>query len=119
MEVASNYMANRIQTAIENCNVDELMSCYTEDAEIKVVDRDHPPSRPLEIRGKDNLKAFFSDVCNREMTHNIDMEIVDADHLAYTESCQYKDGTRVLSANMCELKNGRIAKETIVQAWDA
>jgi ketosteroid isomerase-like protein len=119
MELAATYMTNRIQNAIESCDIDGLSHFYTEDAEIKIVDRDHPPSSPRTISGRSAIQDYFRDICSRDMIHHIDKEVLDGNNLAFTESCQYKDGTRVLANSVCELKDGRIAKETIVQAWDS
>ena len=54
------------------------------------------------------------------MTHRIDQEIVGDGQIAFTESCQYPDGTRVVAAEVFELSaDGKINRQTNVQAWDA
>jgi len=52
------------------------------------------------------------------MTHKIEQCVVQGDHLAYTESCQYPDGVRVLASSMVELRNGKIVDQTLLQEWD-
>ena len=52
------------------------------------------------------------------MTHKVDTTIADGDSLAFTQACAYPDGTKVYCAAMLELKDGRIARQTVVQAWD-
>ena len=44
---------------------------------------------------------------------------VGSDAIGYTINCQYADGTKVLCAGVAELRDGKIARETGVQAWDA
>jgi len=52
------------------------------------------------------------------MTHKVDTTVAEGDNLAFMQACAYPDGTKVYCAAMLELKNGRIAKQTVVQAWD-
>ena len=52
------------------------------------------------------------------MTHKVDTTIADGNNLAFTQACSYPDGTKVFCAAMLELKNGLIARQTVVQAWD-
>ncbi|MFE6488207.1 nuclear transport factor 2 family protein, partial [Streptomyces sp. NPDC057757] len=44
--------------------------------------------------------------------------VVDGDHVAFTESCQYPDGAKVLANSMMSLRNGKIIEHTLLQAWD-
>jgi hypothetical protein len=38
--------------------------------------------------------------------------------VAYSESCQYRDGTRVLSESMITLRDGKISEQITIEAWD-
>jgi SnoaL-like domain len=108
-----------LSCAVETRDSAAMRGFYAEDARLRIIDRDHPPSRPQEIAGRSAIAAYFDDICGRMMTHKIENGIVDGQHLAFTQSCVYPDGTRVFCAAMAELREGRIAKQTIVQAWDA
>jgi hypothetical protein len=48
------------------------------------------------------------------MTHRIERE----GGVAFNEVCEYPDGTRVLCAAMLEVEDGRITRQTNVEAWD-
>jgi hypothetical protein len=61
---------------------------------------------------------MLSDVYGRDMTHHLDQCVVDGDHVAFTESCEYPDGVKVLSSSMLSLRDGRITEQTLIQAWD-
>ena len=71
------------------------------------------------VRGREAIGAMLNDVASRPMTH----EVVDAmqagDRVAIQLACRYDDGTRVLASGVAHLRDGRIAEQTIVQAWDA
>ena len=52
------------------------------------------------------------------MTHKVETSVAEHDKLAFTQACAYPDGMKVLCLALCELKAGKIARQTIVQAWD-
>ncbi|CAN7208463.1 nuclear transport factor 2 family protein [Mesorhizobium caraganae] len=106
-----------IKKAIEGRDGRMLASFYADDALVRVIDRNNPPSKPREIRGRAAISTFWDDICSRAMTHKVDTT-TDGDNLAFTQACAYPDGTKVFCAAMLELKNGRIARQTVVQAWD-
>ncbi|SFN73931.1 SnoaL-like domain-containing protein [Mesorhizobium sp. NFR06] len=107
-----------IKRAIESRDGRMLSSFYNDDALVRVIDRNNPPSKPREIRGRAAISTFWDDICSRAMTHKVDATIAEGDNLAFTQACAYPDGTKVFCAAMLELKNGRIARQTVVQAWD-
>lgn len=107
-----------LRRGIEERDVDAILSLYTHDAEFRLVDRTHPPSSPLQLRGKQAIAEYYRDVCSRDMTHRLEQLVVGDGNAAFTEACQYPDGTRVLCAAVLELRDGRIARKVGVQAWD-
>ena len=107
-----------MKRAIEGRNARRLSDFYSNDAVMHVVDRDNPPSRPNAIVGRDAIAAYFNDVCGRDMTHTLLRGVADDNHIAFTQSCAYPDGTKVLCSTMIELEDGMIVKQTVVQAWD-
>ena len=107
-----------IKKAIEGRDGKLLSSFYNDAAVVRVIDRNNPPSKPREIRGRAAISTFWDDSCSRAMTHKVDTTIANGDSLAFTQACSYPDGTKVFAAAVLELKNGRIARQTVVQAWD-
>lgn len=110
--------ASAIKLATEARDAATLSGFYADDAVIRIVDKSNPPSRPRELRGKQEISAFLKDVCSRRMTHEVEAAALEGNRLAFTEACTYPDGTKVLCMTMAELKDGSIAKQTLVQAWD-
>jgi ketosteroid isomerase-like protein len=107
-----------LRGAVAASNVAALIELYAEDAHVRVVDRNHPPSSPLDFHGKDAITTYLHDIYSRDMTHRIDQEVVGEDRLAFAEACQYADGTRVLCMAHLELRDGKIIRQVGVQAWD-
>lgn len=104
--------------ALEGRDADALLSFYADDAVIHFIDRDHPPSRPMDLHGRDQIARYYADICGRAMTHHVDAISADHDHIAFLESCAYPDGLKVSCSAMLTLEDGRIAEQTNVQAWD-
>ena len=107
-----------IKQAIETRDGRMLAGFYADHAVTRVIDRNNPPSRPREIKGKAAITAFWADICGRAMTHRVDVSIAEGDKLAFTQACAYPDGARVFCASIVRLEDGLITDQTIVQAWD-
>ncbi len=107
-----------IKRAIETRDGRALAGFYADHAVTRIVDRNNPPSKPREIKGRAAITAFWDDICSRTMTHRVDTTIAEGDRLAFTQACVYPDGARVFCIALLELKGGLIVDQTIVQAWD-
>jgi ketosteroid isomerase-like protein len=108
-----------LRDASERRDADALVALYADDAVLVAYDKDHPPSRPQEFRGRASVEAFLRDICAREMTHEVGDQVIGEDRIAFIERCEYPDGTRVVAETFCELRDGQIAREVLTQAWDA
>ena len=107
-----------IKRAIEGRDGPMLASFYADEAVLRIVDRNNPPSRPREIKGRSAINAFWDDICSRAMTHKVEVSIAEGNRLAFTQACAYPDGAKVFCVAILELKGGRISQQTVVQAWD-
>ena len=107
-----------IKYAIENRDGRMLASMYADDAVMRVIDRNNPPSKPREIRGKSAISQYWDDVCGRTMTHAVETSVAEGSRLAFTQACAYPEGGKVFCVAMLELKDGKIAQQTAVQVWD-
>lgn len=107
-----------IKQAIEARDGQTFIGFYADDAEIRVIDRNNPPSRPREIRGRAAIRTFWDDMCSRNIAHRVDVTIAEGDRLAFTQDCTYPDGAKVFGIAVLELANGRIVRHTVVHAWD-
>ncbi len=110
--------ASAIKNAIEGRDGRMLASFYADNAMVRVIDRNNPPSRPREVYGKAAIGAYWEDICGRALTHKVDTIITEGDRLAFTQDCTYPDGAKVLALSVLDLKDGRIVKQSLVQAWD-
>ncbi|WP_077797197.1 nuclear transport factor 2 family protein [Streptomyces sp. JHA26] len=107
-----------LRRGIEEETAETLLSLYADDAEVRIVDRYTQPSSPKVLHGRDEIAELLDDVYSRDMTHRLENCVVQGDQAAFTESCAYPDGARVLAESMMSLRDGKIVRQTMIQAWD-
>lgn len=108
-----------LKRALEGRDATAQLALYADDAEVTLVDRVNTPGTPRVLRGREEIRGWIEDICEREMTHRVEMQVVGDGGAAFIEACCYPDGTSVLCAAVVELRDGRITREVGVQAWDA
>jgi glycine cleavage system aminomethyltransferase T len=107
-----------LKRAIEQRDAAAQVALYAPDAEVRLVDRITTPGRPRVLAGRDEIAAWIEDVCARDMTHRVELDVVGDDRAAFAERCLYPDGTNVLCMTVLELAGGRIVRQLAIQAWD-
>jgi hypothetical protein len=114
----STFDTETLRRGIEGNTGNTLLALYADDAEIRIIDRDSQPSHPKVLHGRPAIAELLDDVYSRDMTHKLEQCIIQGDHAAFTESCEYADGVRVLAESMITLREGKIAEQIMIQAWD-
>ena len=107
-----------MRRGIEGRDADLLIGLYADDAELRIVNKNTPPSSPRELRGKEEISEYLRDVCGREMTHRVGDEVVGENRVAFNEACEYPEGLKVLTATTLEVRDGKISRQVNVEAWD-
>ena len=115
---STTFDTDTLRRGVEGHTASTLLSLYAADAELRVVDRNTQPSHPKVLHGRDEIGEMYADIYNRDMTHKLERCIVQGDQAAYSQSCQYADGVRVFTESMITLRDGKIAEEILIQAWD-
>jgi ketosteroid isomerase-like protein len=119
MSTTTTFDTEALRRGIEERDAAALRALYAPDAEMTVVDRNAPPSRPRVLRGRTAIGEYLDETCGRDMTHRLERIVVSGDTAAFTQACSYPDGTRVLCLAMLDLRGGLIVSQTAVQEWDA
>jgi hypothetical protein len=104
--------------AIEGRDADALSAAYAEDAVVVLLDRDHPPSAPLTLSGREAIHAWYRDVCGRNIQHTVPVLIQDSGGFAFRQECRYDDGGRVVCLAVATVVDGLISHQTGSQTWD-
>jgi ketosteroid isomerase-like protein len=119
MTAITRTVVDELKRAIEGRDARGLIGLYDDDALLRIIDHDHPPSQPLDIKGKQAIAAYYDDVCGRAMTHKVSDTLSGDQALSFTQTCNYPDGTKVFCAAVLEIKADKILRQTCVQAWDS
>jgi SnoaL-like domain len=115
---ATKFDMARFCDAVENREVATQVAMYADDAVVTIADRINQPGAPRVLNGRDEVAEWIADICGRDMSHRVEHPVADARGAAFSEVCRYLDGTNVLCATVMELRDGQIARQTVVQAWD-
>ena len=105
--------------AIEERDAAAQAALYADDAVLTTIDGEHGPSNPSVQRGRQEIAAALADVCARDMTHEVTFFVDDGERASVGVVCRYPDGARVQCLGALRLRDGRIAEQTTVQAWDS
>jgi ketosteroid isomerase-like protein len=116
---ASTIDVDALRRAYANRSVEGLLALYADDATVEIVDAVHMPSHPHRLTGHEALRAHFSDVFARDMSHEADIVVATPSALGLSLRCTYADGTKVVCAATAVVRDGLIVREVGVQAWDA
>ena len=108
-----------LRQGMESCDLEAMMSLYADDAEISIVDERHSPSNPQIVHGRDQIRAFLSEVFDRDITHHVNHVVSGDGTVSFMERCEFPDGLRVLSSAVLDVDAGHIVRHEEVQAWDS
>ena len=108
-----------LRGAIERCDPELVLSFYTEDAQLSVVNAGSPQDSPFELRGKAEIAKYLRAVFGQVASHRVEREVVGKDRVTFREACEYPDGSRVLVETTLEVPDGKIVRQVDVVARDA
>jgi ketosteroid isomerase-like protein len=117
-QAPSNLDFETLRRAEEQHDLDAMLDLYADDAEIRIVNHNTPPSSPYVLRGKEAIAEYLRDVFGRDLKHQVENEVVGEDRLAFNVACEYPDGKRVLAAETVDVRDGKIVRQVEVVAWD-
>jgi hypothetical protein len=115
---STKFDLERFARATEERDASTQLSMYAPDATVTIADRISQPGSPRVLHGREQIKGWIEDLTGRDMTHAVQHTVSDDRGAAFTVACRYSDGTNVLCATVVQLRDGSIASQTIVQAWD-
>jgi hypothetical protein len=95
-----------------------LQSVYADDAVITSYSERNRPSSASTLSGRGEIDAWIHDVMARNLEHQVSDELVSGDRFAFIETCVYPTGEVVIGTHVCEVRDGRIAHQVGVEAWD-
>jgi ketosteroid isomerase-like protein len=83
-----------------------------------VVDQRTPPAAPAVLRRRDDVGAIIAGAFARGIVTHVTDGFVAGDRCALQLTCTYPTGEQVVENALVEIRDGRIARWSGVQAWD-
>lgn len=107
------------RSAFEGKHVERWLACFAPDATWTEYRHANPPSDPNRMRGLGEIGAFLRAVSSADIRLAITHEVIRPERIAFRVTCTFADGRRVIEHVILEIRNGLIAEQTDVEAWDA
>ena len=107
-----------LRQALQRGDPAALAALYAEDAEMTIIDRHRPPSTPLRLHGRAAIAGFWRQACGGDAQHALEAAVVGDDRIAFVERRAWPDGGQAMAAVTLDVREGRIARHLMVQAWD-
>jgi hypothetical protein len=108
-----------IKNAVHDGGAAGLIEYVAADVEFTQTDQRTPPAHPAVHTGRDALIALAGDLERRGIRMQIDDGFIAADRGALRIVCTYPDGNQVVEHTLLTLRDGKVARWSGVQAWDA
>jgi ketosteroid isomerase-like protein len=89
-----------------------------DDVEWRLVDQRTPPAAPAVRHGRDAVLEMIRGARERGIVTHVTDGFVAGDRVALQLTCTYPTGGLVVENALVELRAGRIARWSGVQAWD-
>ena len=105
------------RTAWERKDFDALADCYAEDAVVVSYNERNRPGAAEELRGREAIASHFAGE-PPDLKHELTQELAGDDRFAFTMKCTYPSGELVMWTSICDVRDGRITRQTGVEAWD-
>jgi hypothetical protein len=118
MSTITAFDLDRFTRAAEERDAATQLSMYGPSATVTIADKVTQPGSPRVLRTREHIKGWLEDMYGRDLTHAVKHRVSDDGGAAYTQACQYPDGTNVLCATVIALGDGQISEQTVVQVWD-
>ena len=118
MSTITKFDLERFTRAAEECDAATQLSMYGPNAVVTIADKVTQPGTPRVLRTRDEIRGWLDGMFGGDITHRVLHRTGDESGAAYALACRYPDGTNAMCATVFELKDGLIAGQTVVQAWD-
>ena len=118
MATATASALESLREAMRAHDPEAFVNAYTDDAVVLAHSERNRPSSAKRIEGRDAIREWARDFLSRNLDHSLADEVIDGDRLAFIDTCVYPTGEVVVGAYICEVRDGRIAQQVGVEAWD-
>ena len=118
VQSATKFDLEEFARAYTQWDIDALLDHYADDLELVQVDRDHPPSAPRVLHGKEVLRGMLEHCAAAGVKATVENAVVGDARAAATITCEFPGGRKVLANGIFDIDDGRIVREHDVLSGD-
>jgi hypothetical protein len=118
VHTTTSFEMTTFKQSYERWDVETLLAMYADEVELVQIDRDHPPSAPRTLQGRDVLRGMLEHCAAAGVKASVVNTVAGEDRAAATITCEFPGGRRVLANAILELQDGRIVRELDVLSGD-
>lgn len=107
-----------VRELVASGDADAFGALLAGDVTWSVVDQRTPPAAPAVLHGRDDVVAMLRDAVARGIVTHVTDGFTAGDRAALQLTCTYPTGEQVVENALVEIRDGRIARWSGVQAWD-
>jgi hypothetical protein len=114
-EITNKLDCGALRSSIELRDLDALISFYSDDAELRILNAAFPDGPAFELRGRAQIEKYLRAVCDQQMICSVEGEVVfDEGSVEFVEACHYPNGTPISVRPTLEVAGGLIKRQTDV-----
>ena len=118
VKTATSFDIDAFKRAYEEWDIEVLVGLYADNLELVQIDRDHPPSSPRVLHGKDVLRGMLEHCAAAGVKATVETTVASDERAAATVICEFPGGRKVLANAIMELDDGRVVRERDVLSGD-
>ncbi len=108
-----------LRLVIERCDPVFLIDFYADDARLTIVNSHAPHASPFVLDGKAEIAKHLRVAFGPKTSHRVEREaVVDDNRVAFQETCEYPDGSRVWVETTLDIKGAKIHRQVDVVTTD-
>jgi ketosteroid isomerase-like protein len=116
--IPSTFDIHDARELVASGDADAFGALLADDVTWSVVDQRTPPAAPAVLHGRDDIVAMLRGAVDRGIVTHVTDGFVADDRGALQLTCTYPNGGQVVEHALVEIRDGRIARWSGVQAWD-
>ena len=97
--------------AIEQRDPELAIGFYSDDARLRLLNRDMPKSAPVELRGKAQIASYLRTVFGQQNAYSIEWEVFEEDRVVFWKLSDYPNGSLGVIETTLELHGGEIVRQ--------
>lgn len=117
-ETRTTFDVEAFARAFEAWDVPTLLAMYVPDVEQVEIDDVTPPSAPRIRRGTERLEQMYRHCSEAGVKATLTNLVPGQERAAFTVTCHFPSGRRVMSNTILELRDGLITRQLDVLARD-